>query len=69
MGERLQDILRQISNRNELILYVVRTTAEGNPLRNSVYTLLEDNYEDAQELVDLFCVKNDRGDTNGTPPV
>lgn len=68
MFEHMLDILRQINNRNALILYVVRTTAESNPLRRCLYTLLEDNFEDAQELVDDFCVKIEGGGTDGTSP-
>jgi len=50
------DILGQIRNRVELIVFVIQHSPDDAPIRRCLPTLCEDCFEDCTVLVESICV-------------
>ena len=52
--EGLPDLVRAIRNRCDALLYLSRL---GSDVHYVFPTLIEDMYEDCQELIDTYCIE------------
>jgi hypothetical protein len=61
------DVLRQIGCRVTAATYIITTSQEGDDIRRTLPTLIEDTAEDVQHLLDGYCVAPEPQSVQGGP--